>query len=98
MHSSTWAVALPLAASLWHWTAHTMYSHAYTHVHTHYMHAQFDMGGGAATLGTAMAVGLLKPADVEAHFIVAACENMVSAEAMRPGDILTASNGKTIEV
>jgi hypothetical protein len=35
---------------------------------------------------------------VEAHFIVAACENMVSAEAMRPGDILTASNGKTIEV
>jgi leucyl aminopeptidase len=59
---------------------------------------QFDMGGGAATLGTAMAIGMLKPADVEAHFIVAACENMVSAEAMRPGDILTASNGKTIEV
>jgi hypothetical protein len=56
------------------------------------------MGGGAATLGTAMAIGMLKPADVEAHFIVAACENMVSAEAMRPGDILTASNGKTIEV
>jgi leucyl aminopeptidase len=59
---------------------------------------QFDMGGGAATLGTAMAIGMLKPADVEAHFIVASCENMVSAEAMRPGDILTASNGKTIEV
>ena len=32
------------------------------------------------------------------HFIIAACENMVSAEAMRPGDVLTASNGKTIEV
>lgn len=32
------------------------------------------------------------------HFISAVCENMVSAEAMRPGDVLVASNGKTIEV
>ena len=32
------------------------------------------------------------------HFISAVCENMVSAEAMKPGDILRASNGKTIEV
>ena len=30
--------------------------------------------------------------------MVAACENMVSDKAMRPGDIQTASNGKTIEV
>lgn len=44
------------------------------------------------------AIGRLKPPGVEAHFIVAACENMVSEKAMRPGDILTASNGKTIEV
>lgn len=43
-------------------------------------------------------IGQLKPKGVEAHFIVAACENMVSEKAMRPGDILTASNGKTIEV
>jgi leucyl aminopeptidase len=35
---------------------------------------------------------------VEVHFIVAACENMVSGRGLRPGDILTASNGKTIEV
>ena len=35
---------------------------------------------------------------METHFIIASCENMVSAEAMRPGDILTASNQKTIEV
>ena len=35
---------------------------------------------------------------MEVHFITAVCENMVSAEAMRPGDILVASNGKTIEV
>lgn len=35
---------------------------------------------------------------VEVHFISAVCENMVSDRAMRPGDVLTASNGKTIEV
>lgn len=46
---------------------------------------------------TKQAIGQLKPDGVEAHFIVAACENMVSEKAMRPGDILTASNGKTIE-
>ena len=44
------------------------------------------------------AIGQLKPQGVEAHFVVATCENMVSEKAMRPGDILTASNGKTIEV
>ena len=36
--------------------------------------------------------------NVEVHFISALCENMVSAEAMRPGDVLVSSNGKTIEV
>lgn len=35
---------------------------------------------------------------MEVHFISAVCENMISAEAMRPGDVLVASNGKTIEV
>jgi len=34
----------------------------------------------------------------QVNFIVAACENMISGGGMRPGDILTASNGKTIEV
>ena len=56
-----------------------------------------DMGGAAATFGAAKAIGHLKP-DVEVHFISAATENMISGHAMRPGDILTASNGKTIEV
>lgn len=59
---------------------------------------KFDCGGAAATLGTAKAVSLLQPENVQISFVIAACENMVSAEAMRPGDILTASNGKTIEV
>jgi len=56
-----------------------------------------DMGGAGATLGAAKAIAQIKP-DVEVHFISAACENMISGTAMRPGDILTASNGKTIEV
>ncbi|CAI8583375.1 unnamed protein product [Vicia faba] len=42
-----------------------------------------------------LAVGMGTQAD---HFIVATCENMINGIGMRPGDILTASNGKTIEV
>ncbi|XP_061990225.1 leucine aminopeptidase 1-like [Rosa rugosa] len=59
---------------------------------------KFDMGGSAAVLGAAKAIGQIKPSGVEVHFIVAACENMISGTGMRPGDIVTASNGKTIEV
>jgi len=58
---------------------------------------KIDMGGAAATFGAAKAIAQLKP-DVEVHFISAITENMISGKAMRPGDILTASNGKTIEV
>ncbi|MGB5974013.1 MAG: leucyl aminopeptidase [Nodosilinea sp.] len=58
---------------------------------------KIDMGGAAATLGAAKAIAQLQP-NVEVHFISAAAENMISGNAMRPGDILTASNGKTIEV
>eukprot|EP01018_Ginkgo_biloba_P014294 Gb_18743 [translate_table: standard] len=59
---------------------------------------KFDMGGSAAAFGAAKAIGQIKPPGVEVHFIVAACENMISGTGMRPGDIITASNGKTIEV
>lgn len=57
-----------------------------------------DMGGSAAALGAAKVIAKLQPTNTEVHFIVATCENMVNGNAMRPGDILTASNGKTIEV
>ncbi|OMO90879.1 hypothetical protein COLO4_18809 [Corchorus olitorius] len=57
-----------------------------------------DMGGSAAVLGAAKALGQIKPPGVEVHFIVASCENMISGTGMRPGDIITAANGKTIEV
>lgn len=58
---------------------------------------KMDMGGAAATFGAAKAIAQLKP-NTEVHFISAVTENMISGKAMHPGDILTASNGKTIEV
>ncbi len=59
---------------------------------------KYDMGGSASVLGAARAIGELKPSNTEVHFIVAACENMINGSALHPGDIVKASNGKTIEV
>ncbi|MBM5801415.1 MAG: leucyl aminopeptidase [Cyanobacteria bacterium K_DeepCast_35m_m2_023] len=59
---------------------------------------KFDMGGSAAVLGAMRAIAELRPEGLEIHMIVAACENMISGGAVRPGDIVTASNGKTIEI
>ena len=59
---------------------------------------KFDMGGAGATLGCARAVAEMQPDDAEIHFIIASCENMVDGKGLRPGDILVASNGKTVEV
>lgn len=61
---------------------------------------KFDMGGAAATLGAAAAVAQLRPKGVEVHFVIAACENMISGNpgSLHPGDIITAMDGTTIEV
>ncbi len=59
---------------------------------------KFDMGGSAAVIGAARAIGELRPKGIEIHFIVAACENMVNGSAVHPGDIVQASNGTTIEI
>ncbi len=56
-----------------------------------------DMSGAACVLAVMKALTKLKP-DVEVHGIIAACENMPSGSSYKPGDILTAKNGKTIEV
>lgn len=56
-----------------------------------------DMSAAAAVLGVMNAIKDLKP-DVELHGIIAACENMPGCSAYKPGDVLTARNGKTIEV
>jgi leucyl aminopeptidase len=58
---------------------------------------KFDMSGGAAvieSLGAIAQLGL--PATVTG--IVPATENMPSGRSMRPGDIVTAMNGTTIEI
>ena len=59
---------------------------------------KYDMGGSAAVLGAAKALGGIKPEGIEIHFIVAACENMINGSAVHPGDVIKASNGKTIEI
>lgn len=59
---------------------------------------KFDCGGAAACLGTMKSIALLAPHNVELNVIMGCCENMISGKAYHPGDILTASNGKTIEV
>jgi len=59
---------------------------------------KYDMGGSAAVLGAAKALGAIKPKGLEIHFIVAACENMINGSAVHPGDVVKASNGKTIEI
>ena len=56
-----------------------------------------DMSGAACVIGVMSAVKEFAP-DVEVHGIIAACENMPGCSAYKPGDILTAKNGKTIEV
>lgn len=56
-----------------------------------------DMSGAACVLGVMKAIAKLRP-DTEVHGIIAACENMPSGSSYKPGDILTAKNGKTIEV
>ena len=56
-----------------------------------------DMSGAACVLGIMSILKEFNP-QVEVHGIIAACENMPSGKAYKPGDILTAKNGKTIEV
>jgi leucyl aminopeptidase len=56
-----------------------------------------DMSGAAAVLGIMRALPALKPR-VEVHGLIAATENMPSGSAIRPGDVLRAMNGTTIEI
>jgi leucyl aminopeptidase len=56
-----------------------------------------DMAGGAAVIEATGAIADLG-LPIRVLAVVAACENMPGGHAYRPGDILTAANGKTIEV
>ena len=56
-----------------------------------------DMGGGAAVIGAMGAIAQLKPR-INVQAVVAATENMPGGSAQRPGDVVTAMDGQTIEV
>ena len=56
-----------------------------------------DMAGGAAVIGAMTAISKLK-LNINVYGIVAATENMPGGKAQRPGDVVTAMNGTTIEV
>jgi leucyl aminopeptidase len=56
-----------------------------------------DMAGAAAVAATLVAVAQLKP-KTRVIGLMPLAENMLSGEAVRPGDIITAYSGKTIEI
>ena len=58
---------------------------------------KYDMAGGAAMLGAMRAIALLK-SKVRVICIVCAAENMPDGRAYKPGDVVTAMSGKTIDV
>ncbi len=58
---------------------------------------KFDMGGAASVLGAMHAVAKLK-ARVNLVGIIAACENMPSGRAIKPGDVVTSMSGQTVEI
>ncbi len=64
---------------------------------THMEDMKGDMAGAAAVVAGIAALAA-NEIPVRAIAVVAAAENMPSGSSMRPGDILTAANGKTIEV
>ncbi len=57
-----------------------------------------DMSGAAAIIGIMTAIAEIQPTNVQITAIIAATENMPSGDAYKPGDVITAMNGKTIEV
>jgi leucyl aminopeptidase len=58
---------------------------------------KFDMSGGAAAIQAVAAIARLQ-LPVKLLGVVGATENLPSGHSIKPGDIVTAANGKTIEV
>ncbi|HEV2014239.1 MAG TPA: leucyl aminopeptidase [Candidatus Dormibacteraeota bacterium] len=56
-----------------------------------------DMGGGAAVVGAMLAIAALKP-KINVIGVVPTTENMPSGKAIKPGDVVTGSGGRTIEI
>ncbi len=58
---------------------------------------KYDMSGAAAVLGAMQAVARLRPR-INVVALVPATENLPSARALKPGDVLTMYSGKTVEI
>jgi leucyl aminopeptidase len=56
-----------------------------------------DMAGGAVVVGTTLALAKLGK-DINLMTIIPAVENMPSGSSYRPGDVVRAMNGKTVEI
>ncbi len=56
-----------------------------------------DMAGGAAVMAALSAISQFKPA-INVVAVIPSTENLPGGSALKPGDVLTAMNGKTIEV
>ena len=59
---------------------------------------KYDMCGGAAVMAAMRAVGELKPAGINVVAIIPSTDNMPGPGALKPGDIISQYNGKTVEV
>jgi leucyl aminopeptidase len=58
---------------------------------------KYDMAGSAAMIGAMRAIAQLKP-KVKVIGVVCSAENMPDGKAFKPGDVVTAMSGKTIEI
>ncbi|MEE2709287.1 MAG: leucyl aminopeptidase [Gemmatimonadota bacterium] len=56
-----------------------------------------DMSGAAAVIGAMQAIGELKPS-LHVVGLIPASENLPDGKALKPGDVITAMSGKTIEI
>ncbi len=58
---------------------------------------KYDMCGGAAVIASMITVAEMKP-NCEVHFVVPMTENLPGGKAVKPGDVVTAMDGQTVEV
>ncbi len=58
---------------------------------------KYDMTGGATVIGAMRAIGKLKPS-IAVLGVIPCAENLPSGKATKPGDVVRAMTGKTIEV
>ena len=58
---------------------------------------KYDMAGAAAMIGAMRAIAELKP-KIKVIGVVCSAENMPDGRAYKPGDVITAMSGKTVEI